>query len=113
MVKDKISFVEFSKLDLRVGKIVKVEIPTGSRTMYRLTVNLGREIGKRVIFAGIKETYKAEELEGKQAVFVVNLEAKKIMGEASQGMILAACETDDQPVVVVPEKKVKEGSVVR
>lgn len=118
-MKDQVSFVEFQKLDLRVGKIVKVEIPTGSRTMYRLTVNLGPAFAKatggkqRVIFAGIKETYTPEELMGKQVIVAANLEAKKIMGEASQGMILAACETDDQPVVVVPEKKVKEGSVVR
>ena len=112
-MKDSVSFVEFQKLDLRVGKIVKVEIPAGSRTMYRLTVNLGREIGKRVIFAGIKEMYEPDNLVGKQAIFVVNLERKKIMGEESEGMILAACETDDRPVLVVPVEKVKDGSVVR
>ena len=112
-MKDQISFVDFQKLDLRVGKILKVEIPEGSRTMYRLMVDLGKEMGKRVIFAGIKEAYKPEELKGKQVVVVVNLEPKKIMGEESQGMILAACETDIKPVLVVPVDKVKEGSIVR
>lgn len=112
-MKDQVSFVEFQKLDLRVGTIKKVEIPEGSRTMYRLTVDLGEEIGKRMIFAGIKEAYPADELVGKQVVVVINLEPKKIMGEDSQGMVLAACETDDQPVLVVPIKPVKEGSIVR
>jgi methionine--tRNA ligase beta chain len=113
MIKDKISFVEFQKLDLRVGTIKQVEIPEGSRTMYRLKVDLGEEIGQRIIFAGIKEMYEPEELEGKQGVLVVNLEPKKIMGEESQGMLLAVCETDTTPVVITPLKKVKAGSVVR
>src|SRR3989344_6676300 len=113
MGKDKISFVEFQKLDLRVGTIKKVEVPEGSRTMYRLTVDLGEEIGERIIFAGIKEMYEPGELEDKQGVFVVNLEPKKIMGEESQGMLLAVCEADDQPVLIVSLKSVKNGSIVR
>ena len=113
MAKDQVSFVDFQKLDLRVGSIVKVENPEGSRTMYRLRVDLGEEIGERTIFAGIKEMYEPDNLVGKQAIFVVNLERKKIMGEESEGMILAACETDDRPVLVVPVEKVKDGSVVR
>ncbi|MBI4035216.1 MAG: methionine--tRNA ligase [Candidatus Chisholmbacteria bacterium] len=118
-MKDQVSFVDFSKLDLRVGTIVKVETPEGSRTMYRLTVDLGPSFAEategkeRIIFAGIKEAYSPDELVGEQVVVVVNLEPKKIMGEESQGMLLAACETDDQPVVVVPKKQVKNGSVVR
>ena len=112
-MKEKIRFVDFQKLDLRVGTIIKVEVPEGSRTMYRLTVDLGKEIGERTIFSGIKEMYTPEELGGKQGVFVVNLEEKKIMGEESRGMMLAVCETDDTPVIVVPFKSVKNGSVVR
>ncbi len=113
MAKDQVSFVDFQKLDLRVGKIVKVEVPEGSRTMYRLTVDLGKEMGTRTVFSGIKEKYTPDDLVGKLAVFVINLERKKIMGEESEGMILAACETDDKPVLVVPLEEVKLGSVVR
>ena len=121
MGKDQVSFVEFQKLDLRVGTIKKVEVPEGSRTMYRLTVDLGPAFAKatageeryRTIFAGIKEMYEPGELEGKQGILVVNLEPKKIMGEESRGMLLAVCETDDQPVLIVPLKSVKNGSIVR
>ncbi|OGY18005.1 MAG: hypothetical protein A2784_04955 [Candidatus Chisholmbacteria bacterium RIFCSPHIGHO2_01_FULL_48_12] len=112
-MKTQVSFVEFQKLDLRVGTIKQVEIPEGSRTMYRLTVDLGEEIGQRIIFAGIKEMYQPGELEDKQGVFVVNLEPKKIMGEESQGMLLAVCEADDTPIMIVPLKQVKAGSIVR
>ena len=112
-MKSQVSFVDFEKLDVRVGTIEKVEVPEGSRTMYRLLVDFGAEIGKRTVFSGIKEMYPADDLVGKQAVFVVNLERKKIMGEESEGMILAACETDDRPVLVVPLEAVKDGSVVR
>lgn len=112
-MKDQISFVDFQKLDLRVGTITKVEIPEGSRTMYRLTVDLGKDIGQRTVFSGIKEMYQPDDLVGQQAVFVVNLERKKIMGAESEGMILAACEIDDKPVIVVPLEKVADGSVVR
>ena len=111
-MKKLINFADFSKLEMRVGKIEKVEIPKGSEHVYRLMVDLGKEVGKKTIFAGLKNAYKPEELEGKQGIFVVNLEPKPIMGEESEAMLLAA-DTGGVPVMLVPEKEVKEGDIIR
>ena len=111
-MKDEVSFAQFSQLDIRVGTIEKVEIPSGSEHVYKLTVDLGGEIGKRTIFAGLKKAYSEEDLKGKQGVFLVNLEPKKVMGEDSEGMLLAA-DVDGEPVMLAPLQTVVEGSIVR
>lgn len=111
-MKDLVSFKDFSKLDLRVGTIKKVEVPSGSEHVYRLTVDFGEEIGERTIFAGFKNHYSEDELKGKQGVFVINIEPRKMMGEESEGMMLAA-DVDGKPIPLQPIKKVPEGSIVR
>lgn len=90
-MKDQINFNDFVKVDLRVGTVVAAEVPEGSKSVIKLTVDFGEELGEKTIFSGIKEWYSPEDLIGKQLPFVVNLPAKKIgdLGE-SQGMILAA-----------------------
>lgn len=105
------TFAEFTKLDMRVGTVTQVEVPSGSAHVYRLTVDFGKEIGERTIFTGLKQTYEIEDLQGKQVVFVVNLEPKRVMGEDSQGMLLAV-EGEDKPVMIVPEGKVDNGAKV-
>ena len=80
-MKNLISFVDFSKLDLRVGKIIEVGVPAGSDNVYRLKVDLGKDFGERIIFTGLKKTHEEEGLVGKLGIFVVNLEPKKMMGE--------------------------------
>ena len=109
---DLVSFADFIKLDLRVGTIAKVEVPSGSAHVYRLAINFGREVGERIIFSGLKQTYEPDELVGKQVLCVVNLEPKKVMGEDSQGMLLAV-DGDKRPVLLVPAEKVIEGSKAR
>src|SRR5205814_1398799 len=84
-----VPFSDFEQLDLRVGKIINCEHKDGSNKLLRLTVDFGEE-GKRNILSGIAEFYKPEELVGKSFVFIINIEPRKIMGEESQGMILAA-----------------------
>jgi len=118
-MKDLVSFADFAKLEIKIGLIEKVEIPEGSEHVYRMTVDFGGEIGKRIIFAGLKKAYEVKDLEGKQGVFVVNLEPKKMpafsagkMGEESQGMLLAV-DVEGEPVMLVSEKEVPKGSVVR
>ena len=107
-----ISYDDFVKLDLRVGKIEKVEDIEGADKLYKLTVSLSSE--KRTLCAGIKKFYTKQELEGKRCIVVANLAARKMKGIESQGMILAA-ESDDesQVVLLTPEKEIKEGSKVR
>src|SRR5947209_6705771 len=84
-----ITYDDFTKLDLRVGKVIHAERKEGSNKLLRLTVNFGDE-GERVILSGLYPSSEPEDLINKLFVFILNLEPRKIMGEESQGMILAA-----------------------
>ncbi len=112
MLKPTIPFSDFSKLDLRVGKIVKAEDKEGSEKLLRLTVDLGEEVGQRTIFAGIKAFYPTKSLVGKLIVVLINLEPKKMLDEESQGMLIAA-DINGTPVLLKPEKKVPAGTGVK
>jgi len=111
---EKISFQDWQKIDLRVGKILEVEDVEGADKLYKLIVDVGKEIGKRTICAGIKQRYSKKELKGKKIIVFVNLEPRKMRGIESQGMLLA-CVTDDESSVVLisPEKDIEIGSKVR
>ena len=84
-----ITYDDFAKLDLRVGTVIECVEKEGSEKLLRLTVDFGEE-GTRNILSGIKKWYKPEDLKNKQFVFVFNLAPRKMMGENSEGMILAA-----------------------
>lgn len=106
-----VEFNDWSKLDLRVGKIINVEDIEGADKLYKLTIDLGSEIGKRIICSGLKEYYKHEELQDKIVSVFVNLAPKKMRGVMSEGMILAACTPDESEVVLVtPEKDIAIGN---
>lgn len=105
-----ISFEEFQKLDLRIGKVIEAERVPGSRNLLRLIVDFGSE--KRQSITGIATHYKPEDLIGKKYMFILNLEKKKFFGYESECMIFAA-EDEDNIVLIVPEKDVKEGTKVR
>lgn len=106
-----VSFADFQKMDIRVGKIVDVEEPEGSKSMIKLIVDFGDE--QRTAMAGLKNYYKLEELIGKKFVFIVNLERKKFMGTESECMILAADDGNGNVVLLQPEKEINVGSHVR
>jgi tRNA-binding protein len=108
-IKPKISFEVFSQIDIRVGTIELVEDVPGSDKLVRLTVNFGDH--RRRILVGMKqERSNPKEIEGKQALFVVNLEPKKMMGEVSEGMLLDIGFADGiTPVLAVPERPVPDG----
>ncbi len=109
-----INYEQFSKVDLRVGTIKKAEDVEGADKLLKLEVDLGKEIGKRIILAGIKNYYKKEELKDKQIIVVINLEPRRMKGLESQGMLLAACNDDESKVILLsPEKKIENGSKVR
>jgi methionyl-tRNA synthetase len=111
-MKDKISISDFAKLDLRVGKILKIEDIEGADKLYNLTISLGDE--KRTILAGIKKHYSKEELLEKKVVIIANLEPRKMKGLVSEGMLLAALSEDESEVIfLTPEKDIKEGSKIR
>ncbi len=109
-IKFMISFEEFKKVDLRVAKIITAEKVQKSENIVKLEIDLGTELGKRQILAGIQKYYTPEELVGRQIVVVINLEPKKIMGMESQGMLLAAGEIE--PILLMPDKQVPPGSKI-
>lgn len=108
-VKPTVSFEDFEKIDIRIGTIECVEEIKGSDKLMKLTVSFGDH--RRTILAGIKKERKdPTEIEGKQALFVVNLEPRKMMGEISQGMLFDIGYADGiTPVLAVPEKPVPDG----
>jgi len=109
-----ISFSDWSKLDLRVAKIKKVEEIPGADKLWKLTLDVGDEIGERVVCAGIKEYYSEKELKGKKIIVFVNLAPRMMRGIESQGMLLAAVNEDESEVVLLsPEKDIVVGSRVR
>ena len=110
-----IQYEDFAKIDLRVGKILRVEDIENADKLYKLTVDLGKELGKRTIVAGIKPHYSKEELKGKTCTIFTNLEPRKIKGIESQGMLLAAVkeDKDGKEVVKILESEGEPGSRVR
>lgn len=105
-----VSFSEFQRLDLRIGKVLEAEKIPESRSLIKMKVDLG-EKKPRTILAGIAEWYQTEDLINKNFVFVVNLEPKRMMGEESQGMIL--CADIKGKAVLIPAPDVPPGTIVR
>lgn len=112
MKKQIVTFLDFQKMDFRVGQVKKAYFVEGSRNLIAIEVDLGEDYGTVELMAGIGEYYKAEDLVGKKYAFLANLEAKKMMGKYSNGMILAA-EFEGRPVVVEVSKDLPNGSVIR
>jgi len=108
-LKPQISFDEFEKLDLRVATVLKAEPIPKSKKLLKLKVDMGET---RTIVAGISQSYKPEEIIGRQVVVVANLKPTKLMGVQSNGMVLAA--VDDQGAsITIPARKVIPGTPVR
>jgi tRNA-binding protein len=109
-IKPTISLDLLDKIDIRVGTIELVEDVQGSDKLVKLTVDFGDH--KRSILVGMKqERQNPKEVEGKQALFVVNLEPKVMMGEISEGMLFDIGYADGiTPVLAVPEKRVPNGT---
>ena len=106
-----VSFDEFKKLDLSVGRVVNVEEVEGLDNLYKLTIELGSS-RQRVILAGLKKTHQPYEILGKLVVVLANLEHREIKGVKSEGMLLAA-DSAGKPVLITPEEEVDPGCKVR
>ncbi len=109
-LKPVISFGDVDRIDIRAGTIVSVDDIAGSDKLLKLTVDFGDH--RRSILAGIKkEREHPREIEGQQALFVVNLEPKKMMGEISEGMLFDVGFADGlKPALAVPERIVPNGA---
>jgi methionyl-tRNA synthetase len=107
-----ITIDEFKNVQLRTGKVVEAERVPRSDKLLKLTVDIGSE--QRQILAGIGKDYSPEEMVGKVVTVVVNLKPAKLMGLASQGMLLAANAPDGSLSLVTPEKSsIEAGAEVR
>ena len=110
-IKPLISFEHLDKIDIRVGTIAAVEDLPNSDKLIRLKVDFGDHT--RSILVGMKKERQnpKAEVEGKQALFVVNLEPRKMAGELSEGMIFDIGYADKVvPVLALPEKPVPNGT---
>jgi methionyl-tRNA synthetase len=110
MAAEEISFSDFEKLDLRVGKVVEATQVPESKKLIKLLVDFGTE--KRQAVAGLLKYYKPEELVDKKFVFLLNLQRRMLAGIESQCMILAAEDEAGNVSVLQPEKEVAEGSKI-
>jgi tRNA-binding protein len=109
-IKPSISAEILDLVDIRVGTIESVEDIPGADKLVQLRVNFGDH--KRIIVAGLKkERPNPQELEGKQDLFVVNLETRKMRGVASEGMLFDIGYADGiRPVLAMPEAPVPDGA---
>jgi methionine--tRNA ligase beta chain len=105
-----ITYDDFSKLDIRIGKIVSAEKVEKTAKLLKLSIDLGTEI--RQLVAGIAETYEPSDLIGKLIPMLANLEPRKIRGIESQGMILAV-DVEGKPILLHPERDAPVGSAIR
>ena len=116
-VKPEITFEDFARVDLRIAKIVTAEPHPNADRLIKLQLDDGSGT-PRQICAGIKEYYNPEDLVGRSIVIVANLAPRKIRGEESRGMLLAASDAPkggDGPrnvVVMTPMSDIAPGSVV-
>ncbi len=105
-----ITFEDFKKLDIRIGRILLAEKVEGTDKLMRLEIDFGAE--KRQVVAGIAEFYQPDQLIGREIPVLVNLEPRTIRGTESNGMILAA-DDEGKAVLLHPEREVPPGSVIR
>jgi len=106
-----ITFDDFAKIDLRVAKVLEAKSHPDADRLLILQIDLGTE--QRQLVAGLKEHYAAEDLVGKLIVVVKNLKPRKMRGEESQGMLLAASNEDHSQVILIsPSADIAPGAGV-
>ncbi|HKZ03301.1 MAG TPA: hypothetical protein VJ180_13735 [Pyrinomonadaceae bacterium] len=109
-IKPFIDLADLDKIDIRVGTILRTENVSGSDKLVKLIVDFGDH--ERTILAGLKqERENPREIEGRQALFVVNLPHKKMLGQVSEGMLFDIGYSDGLvPVLAVPEHEIPNGA---
>lgn len=105
-----IDIEDFASLDIRVGEILDAEPVPKADKLLKMTVDLGKE--QRQIIAGIAQFYKPQELVGKKALFVANLKPAKIRGLLSEGMVMAATDSEGRVALTGVDKDFPPGSKI-
>ena len=110
-IRANIEFDDFTKLDIRVGKVLEcTKVPKADKL---LQFRIDDGLGGRTIVSGIAKHYAPEDLVGKNVCFIANLAPRKLRGIESEGMILSAEDADGRLVVITPDDEVKPGSEVK
>lgn len=104
-------YTSFGALDIRVGRIVKVEESKTTKPTYRMTIDFGEPIGQRVS-CGAYKNYTQEFLTGRQIVAIVNLGTKKMGPEISEVLVLGVPNAKGETIFLMPEQDVALGAEV-
>jgi methionine--tRNA ligase beta chain len=108
---EEVSFNDFKKLDIKIGKVLSVEKVEGTDKLLKFVFDFGDE--QRQIIAGMREFFEdINSLIGLQMPVLLNIEPAVFCGNKSEGMILAA-DTGGKPVLLIPQNKVPNGSIIR
>lgn len=107
-----ISIDDFTKVDLRIAKIVNAEHVEGAEKLLKLTLDIGEE-KPRQVFAGIKSAYDPATLVGRMTVMVANLAPRKMKFGISEGMVLAASDESGGPFILSPDSGAQSGMRVK
>jgi tRNA-binding protein len=105
-----ITFDEFSKVQLKIGKVIRSETVPGMKKVFKATIDLGNE--QREIAVGGALHYKPEEFVGRVVVVCTNLEPKKICNIVSRGMLLAADGPEGRPLFLTITEDVPPGALI-
>ncbi|MCG8697705.1 MAG: methionine--tRNA ligase [Bacteroidales bacterium] len=108
--KPNITFDDFTKMDIRVGKILEAEKVAKTKKLLQLKIDTGVDV--RTVVSGIAEYYEPEKIIGQQVCILINLEPRKIRGIESQGMILMAQDADDSLKFLNPSELTMNGAVI-
>lgn len=112
MTMKEVTYEDFSKLDLRVAQIIEVEDIKGADKLYKISLDVGEELGKRTVCAGIKKYYNKEDLVNRKVVYFANLKPRKMKGITSEGMLFAAFTEDESQVSLLMPGDLPNGSLV-
>lgn len=107
-----ITFEDFQKVDLRVGRVVQVEeFPEARKPSYKLVIDFG-ELGTRQSSAGLKPYYTGKELVGRQVVCVVNFPPRRVAGFPSEVLLLGAMQADGRVILLQPDDEAPLGTPI-
>ncbi len=106
-----ITIDDFAKVDLRVAKIINAEHVQGADKLLKLTLDIGTE--QRTVFAGIKASYDPEQLKGRLTIMVANLAPRKMKFGISEGMVLAASDSEGGPYLLAVDDGAQPGMKVK